>query len=48
MKATGMTRPVDPLGRIVIPKEIRETLDIQTVKTLFFASTTGAASFAAT
>lgn len=29
MKATGMTRPVDPLGRIVIPKEIRETLDIQ-------------------
>lgn len=23
MKATGMTRPVDGLGRVVIPKEIR-------------------------
>lgn len=29
MKATGMTRPVDELGRVVIPKEIRKTLDIK-------------------
>ena len=39
MKATGIVRRVDDLGRIVIPKEIRRTLriregdliDIQTV-----------------
>ena len=24
MKATGMTRPVDELGRVVIPKELRK------------------------
>ena len=28
MKATGITRHVDELGRIVIPKEIRNSLDI--------------------
>lgn len=28
MKSTGITRPVDALGRIVIPMEIRENLDI--------------------
>ena len=28
LKATGMVRPVDELGRIVIPKEIRDLLDI--------------------
>lgn len=28
MKATGMTRSVDSLGRIVLPKEIRRTLGI--------------------
>lgn len=28
MKRTGMKRPLDNLGRIVIPSEIRETLDI--------------------
>ena len=28
MKATGITRHVDELGRIVIPKEIRNNLDI--------------------
>ncbi len=28
MKATGITRKVDDLGRIVLPKEIREQLDI--------------------
>lgn len=30
MKSTGMTRKVDELGRIVLPAEIRQTLDIQT------------------
>lgn len=29
MKATGITRRIDELGRIVIPKEIRRTLSIQ-------------------
>ena len=28
MKNTGMVRPVDVLGRIVIPKEIRKTMQI--------------------
>lgn len=28
MKATGVVRPIDKLGRIVIPKEIRKTLDL--------------------
>ena len=28
MKATGVVRRIDELGRIVIPKEIREVLDI--------------------
>ena len=30
MKSTGITRPVDSLGRIVIPMEIRESFDIKT------------------
>ena len=28
MKSTGIVRQVDKLGRIVIPKELRNTLDI--------------------
>ena len=28
MRSTGITRPVDRLGRIVIPAEIRETLKL--------------------
>lgn len=28
MKATGMVRRIDDLGRIVLPKELRTTLDI--------------------
>ena len=28
MKSTGIVRQVDPLGRIVIPKELRRTLSI--------------------
>ena len=31
MKATGIVRRVDDLGRIVIPKEIRRTLKIREV-----------------
>lgn len=29
MKATGIVREIDQLGRFVIPKEIRSTLDIK-------------------
>ena len=29
MKSTGITRPLDALGRVVIPMEIRENLGIQ-------------------
>ena len=29
MKTTGMTRPIDHLGRVVIPIEIRESLNIK-------------------
>lgn len=28
MKSTGVVRPIDNLGRFVLPKEIRDTLDI--------------------
>ena len=41
MKATGIVRRIDDLGRVVIPKEIRRTLRIregepsQTTLTLF-------------
>lgn len=30
MLSTGIVRKVDPLGRIVVPKELRRTLDINT------------------
>ena len=30
MKATGIVRPVEPLGRVVIPVELRRTLNIKT------------------
>ena len=30
MKYTGITRPVDELGRIVLPKELRNSLNIGT------------------
>ena len=30
MKATGIVSPVDPLGRVVIPVELRRTLNIKT------------------
>ena len=28
MKSTGIVRPVDQLGRVVIPKELRRTMNI--------------------
>lgn len=34
MKSTGISRPVDSLGRIVIPMELRESLGIKTKDTL--------------
>ena len=30
MKSTGIVRRVDQLGRIVLPRELRRTLDIET------------------
>ena len=30
MKSTGIVRPIDSLGRVVLPKELRETLQIST------------------
>ena len=29
MKSTGVVRKVDELGRIVLPKELRKTMDIK-------------------
>lgn len=29
MKATGIIRPIDELGRIVVPKELRDSMDIK-------------------
>lgn len=29
MKATGMVRPIDEMGRVVIPKEIRKQLKVK-------------------
>ena len=39
MKATGIVRRVDDLGRIVIPKEIRRTLRIREGDPLLIALT---------
>lgn len=33
MKATGIVRRIDDLGRVVIPKELRKVLDIEDNKT---------------
>ena len=36
MKATGIVRPVDALGRVVIPVELRRNLGIKTEDSLEF------------
>ena len=41
MKPTGVTRPVDKMGRVVIPKEIRERLKIENDKDSFEIYTDG-------
>ena len=38
MKATGIIRRIDDLGRVVIPKEIRRTLKIREGDPTAFAS----------
>ena len=42
MKATGIVRRIDDLGRVVIPKEIRRTMRIRegasSMKTIFYLS----------
>lgn len=35
MRTTGVIRPVDPMGRVVIPKEIRRQLKIENGKDSF-------------
>ncbi len=35
MKETGIVRPVDKLGRIVIPKELRKLLNVENEKDSF-------------
>ncbi len=29
MKSTGIVRPIDELGRIVLPKELRRSMDLE-------------------
>ena len=36
MKTTGMVKKIDQLGRLVIPKEIRNALDIDNANVEFF------------
>jgi len=36
MKNTGITRPLDRMGRIVIPKSIRDQLNLQEKDRFFF------------
>ena len=45
MKATGIVRRIDELGRIVVPKEIRRTLRIREGDPLEFIRTVRVRSF---
>ena len=46
MKSTGMTRQVDKMGRVVIPKEIRAQLNIKNNVDSFEISVQGEGDFA--
>ena len=46
MKSTGIVRKVDELGRIVLPIELRRTLDIEKKDSMDSASTSPPAYFA--
>ena len=35
MRLTGMVRPVDKMGRVVIPKEIRRQLNVENERDIF-------------
>lgn len=48
MKATGIVRRIDDLGRVVIPKEIRRTLAIREGDPLEIYTTDGGALWATT
>ena len=45
MKATGIVRRIDELGRIVVPKEIRRTLRIRKATRWKFIRTVRVRSF---
>ena len=45
LKSTGIVRKVDELGRIVIPIELRRTLDIGEKPKNFYAKTLSGATF---
>lgn len=45
MKATGIVRRIDDLGRVVIPKELRRTLDIREGDPLEIYTTDGGVLF---
>ena len=47
MKATGIVRRIDDLGRVVIPKEIRRTMRIREGDPLEIHTDFGTFSFAA-
>ena len=47
MRATGIVRRIDELGRVVIPKEIRRTLRIREGDPLLTVLETGGAAEAA-
>ena len=48
MKATGIVRRIDDLGRVVIPKEIRRTMRIREVRPLTYnIDTVGSTCFVA-
>ena len=36
MKATGITKQIDPLGRLLIPKPVRKALNVSEEDTLEF------------